>query len=219
MLVLSAALGWAATCSGVASEPRAAAQSGPAPRRFEPHPGRSAGVRFAGRLLEPRAPEAAEAGAAPPRATPPPAPTPEPERRSGEFVSLEREAAQLAREASLLEPDALEKRLAELPRAAGETEGERRRRLDEERERLLSREFLLQYRLAQLYRSAEYPPGFDLERDVVGPERQRIAELPAQDRELEIRHALESWQPGRASPRFEGAPDPALAWQIGLPEL
>jgi hypothetical protein len=176
-------------------------------------------VRLAGRLLQPRAAEAEAVAAAPARATPLAAPTPEPERRSGELVSLEREAAQLAEAAALLEPDALEQRLAELPRMAGEAEAARRRRLDEERERLLSREFLLQYRLAQLYRSADYPPGFDLERDVVGPERQRIAELPPQDREIEIRHALESWQPGRATPRFEGAPDPALAWQIGLPEL
>jgi hypothetical protein len=101
----------------------------------------------------------------------------------------------------------------------GESEGDFGRRLEEERERLLSREFLLQYRLAQLYRSTEYPPGFDLERDVVAPERQRVTALPAEERETEIRNALESWQPGSASPRFEGAPDPALAWQIGQPGL
>jgi hypothetical protein len=134
-------------------------------------------------------------------------------------VSLEREAAQLAEATSLVEPEVLEKRLAELPRVPGETDAERLRRQGEMRERLLSREFLLQYRLAQLFRSAEYPPGFDLERDVVGPERQRVDELPAQDREIELRNALESWEPGPASARFEGAPDPALAWQIGLPEL
>ena len=83
----------------------------------------------------------------------------------------------------------------------------------------MSQEFLLQYRLSQLFQSTTYPPGFDLERDVVGPERQRVAALPPEDRATEIRNALESWEPGRASPRFEGAPDPALAWQIGQPGL
>jgi hypothetical protein len=215
LLLLAALRGMAGR--GCSPEPRTEVRIAPAPRPSEVHSGPPAGVRFAGRLLEPstRRPS----GPPPARAEAPGEPAPLPELRSAELVGLEREAARRAEGVALVDPDGLDAALASLPRLPGEAEAALRRRLEDERERLLSREFLLQYRLAQLFASTEYPPGFDLERDVVAPERQRVAELPAGDRLIEIQNALESWEPGRASPRFGGDPDPTLAWQIGRPEL
>ena len=218
--LLFAALGWVVAGRGAIPEPRLAATPAPAPQRVDGPPARPAGVRFAGRLLE----VPSDASSRDPAASSVPAPRrpeerPEPETRSAELVGLEREAARQAEAASFVDLEAIEAALAGMPHLPGEGEAELGRRLDGERERLMSDEFLLQYRLSQLFESTTYPPGFDVERDVVAPERQRVAALPAEDRVTEIRNALESWEPGRASPRFEGAPDPALSWQIGLPEL
>jgi hypothetical protein len=142
----------------------------------------------------------------------PPAPPAPPRARSGELASLEREAAGLAVARELVTPEELEAGLAELTRAPGETLEAFERRVEEERERLESEAFLLHYRLAALFRSTRYPQGFDVIGQVVDMERRSIEALPAEVRTQEIRNALESWEPERAHPVFDAAPDPALAW-------
>jgi hypothetical protein len=121
-VLLSAALGWLVAGRGASPELRRVAAPASAPRRFDPEPGRQAAIRFAGRLLEPRRVEAPSpiASPSPAAASRPGEPAARPERRSGELVGLEREAARQAEAVSLADPAAIEATLARTPRLPGE---------------------------------------------------------------------------------------------------
>jgi len=155
----------------------------------------------------------ADAGAVPAVGAGPalaPASDPPVDRRSSELVGLERDAADLASGSGLVDVDALDAQLASAPRRPGEGDAEWERRIEVERERILSEEVLVQRRLVELFEGTVYPLGFPVEQVVAAQERQWIRDLPGEDRAILLRQALEDErEPARAEPRYEGFAPPA----------
>jgi len=232
--LLAAASWWHGARQAGPSAPPADRAAAAAPRPEGAREGAGARLRFAGRELRRQAPprvlpsagvtrgsvEASgprTAGAASAPSAPPAGP-PALRERSGELAGLEREAAGLATARGLLEPEALDARLAELEPAPGESPRDFERRVEDERERLAAEEVLVQHRLAELYETTIYPPGFQVEEIVAAQERQLVRALPPADRSERLRNALGSWEPHRAQPRF-GEPESEKAGPAERPDL
>jgi hypothetical protein len=169
--------------------------------------------RVAAVPVAPRAPASPPARSVPaPRAAPdespmpdpaPSAEAPPPAPRQAALVGFEREAARVAEDAELIDRDVLERRLDALPRRRGESDDAWRRRREEERERILAEELLVQFRLESIYETSEFPNGFDVEANVAAMERAQIAALPPEERALHLEILLgRSWQARRAVPRM-----------------
>jgi hypothetical protein len=187
-------------------------EGGPvAPAREETRRGsfRSGASRVAGAAAGPSPPPASSA------ALGPAAPARRPER-TGELVSLEREAADRALGERLVDPASVESRVDALEPQPGETPEDFAQRVDATREGLLSDELLLQWRLSEIYKGTLYPYGFPLQETVVATERQWIAALPPEDRAALLRIVSESWQPTRPRPRF-ASPNSGFVWRGGRP--
>lgn len=131
---------------------------------------------------------------------------------SPELATLERAAADLALRSELVDEARVEAQLEALEPLPGEGQAAFEERLALERERLLSDEVLLQYRLANWYASVVYPHGFPVVSLVEQPERQLVGMLPPDAKAQELRFVVDNWEPKRPKPHF--APPELLSWHI-----